>query len=645
MIRSFIKSIGPKQKLKSKTRSLMSLACFFIFIFGGLLVPNSSQAFQKGDTVVAQNRGPGGKVIVRWVSGISVPWAATVKGRVPNGTRGIIQKGPERGNNLLWYEVEWKILGANLVGWSAETVTEDGCKVIGAAEEADRRDVLVEALFWNIPHTETNHDYNGYGCDPNDDNACDGYRGGHSGWDAQTKSVAGELTADEEFYSLTTGKVIRAGGNFNTIAIYNEHDNKTTLYLHARHLYVDVGDSVEIGDRLGIQGDTGPGNITGEHVHIEVRDGSQTFSACGASTSLPPIDYLYESVTAGVPDKPDPIAPAVVKISPSPIESPRVGKQLTINITIEGGKGITGYQATVEFDTTALRYVSGNNSDYLPSGAYFVPPIVKGNRVTLGATSLAGNSDGDGILATIIFEVLAVKASTLTLSKVVLSGNDANSLPVTVENGQVIKPARRLEDVNGDGEVNILDLAKVASLFGQTVKNREEDVNGDGEVNILDLVMVAEAFSTEQGAPSVHAIRSTLTAVDIQQWLNYAQQLNLEDPEFRKGIAVLKQLLSTLNPNKTVLLANYPNPFNPETWIPYHLARPSDVSISIYAADGKLVRRLELGHQAVGIYESRSSAAYWDGKNALGEPVASGVYFYTLRAGEFTATRKMLIRK
>ena len=98
-------------------------------------------------------------------------------------------------------------------------------------------------------------------------------------------------------------------------------------------------------------------------------------------------------------------------------------------------------------------------------------------------------------------------------------------------------------------------------------------------------------------------------------------------------------------PEATALLPNYPNPFNPETWIPYQLAAPADVRISIYAADGTLVRRLALGHQSVGIYASRSRAAYWDGRNDLAEPVASGVYFYTLTAGDYTATRKLLIRK
>ena len=98
-------------------------------------------------------------------------------------------------------------------------------------------------------------------------------------------------------------------------------------------------------------------------------------------------------------------------------------------------------------------------------------------------------------------------------------------------------------------------------------------------------------------------------------------------------------------PSETTLLPNYPNPFNPETWIPYQLLSPADVTVHIYTVSGDLVRRLSLGHRAAGMYHSRNRAAYWDGRNGLGELVASGVYFYTLTAGDFTATRKMLIRK
>ncbi|MYB02351.1 leucine-rich repeat protein, partial [Candidatus Poribacteria bacterium] len=98
-------------------------------------------------------------------------------------------------------------------------------------------------------------------------------------------------------------------------------------------------------------------------------------------------------------------------------------------------------------------------------------------------------------------------------------------------------------------------------------------------------------------------------------------------------------------PDKTVLLTNYPNPFNPETWIPYQLATPADVTLTIYDIRGVVVRELQLGHQAAGFYQSRSRAIYWDGRNELGEKVATGVYFYTLKAGDYAATRKLLIRK
>ena len=100
-----------------------------------------------------------------------------------------------------------------------------------------------------------------------------------------------------------------------------------------------------------------------------------------------------------------------------------------------------------------------------------------------------------------------------------------------------------------------------------------------------------------------------------------------------------------LPPEDTQLLANYPNPFNPETWIPYQLANSSDVQISIYDTRGMLVRALALGYQPAGFYTGRSRAAYWDGRNGLGERVASGIYFYQLQTDEISPMRKMVILK
>ena len=206
----------------------------------------------------------------------------------------------------------------------------------------------------------------------------------------------------------------------------------------------------------------------------------------------------------------------------------------------------------------------------------------------------------------------------------------------------------RVADINEDGKVSILDLILVAGDFGKIkLIDPRTDVNGDGKVNISDLIAVAQSMDAEAGnaAPSAVAMDGAIAPAVIQAWIAQARIENDGSLIFQHGIANLQRLLAALIPERTALLVNYPNPFNPETWIPYQLAQVSDVQIHIYAASGILVRTLDLGHQAAGIYMDRSRAAYWNGRNESGELVASGVYFYTLTAGDFTATRKMLIRK
>ena len=202
-------------------------------------------------------------------------------------------------------------------------------------------------------------------------------------------------------------------------------------------------------------------------------------------------------------------------------------------------------------------------------------------------------------------------------------------------------------DLNDDGVLNILDVVMVASHLGETGAENNADINGDGVVSILDLVLIAGSLSTTAAAPSAwhDAPDSTFTHAEVQEWLMQAQQLAPTDAVSQRGIAILEHILAALTPKETVLLPNYPNPFNPETWIPYQLAAPADVTLRIYSVTGTLVRTLTLGHRLIGSYQDESRAAYWDGKNDQGESVASGLYFYTLTAGDFTATRKMLIRK
>ena len=170
--------------------------------------------------------------------------------------------------------------------------------------------------------------------------------------------------------------------------------------------------------------------------------------------------------------------------------------------------------------------------------------------------------------------------------------------------------------------------------IASTEKEAQFDMNGDGQVDLFDQLEVLRHLGTD----------------DLRYDLNGDGKVDWEDlREVRDHLttALLSPAHSTPTPSvdQIRLLANYPNPFNPETWIPYQLAWATDVNISIYAADGALVQTLDLGHQPAGLYLQRNRAAYWDGRNAVGETVASGVYFYTLSVGDFTATRRMMISR
>ena len=361
----------------------------------------------------------------------------------------------------------------------------------------------------------------------------------------------------------------------------------------------------------------------------------------------PPGDFVVvPGVQPTTPTTPDTSATtdATVSISPSSVPSPAIGEQLTLSLSIAGGESVAGYQATVQFDDTALRYVSSAIGDYLPAGAFPLPPDASSNTVTLGATSFGGESSGDGTLATITFEVIAVKASSFSMSDVLLSDSTGTGRLPRVEDGQITESPQLKGDVNGDGIVNILDLVLVAGRFGQSGQE-SADVNGDGIVNILDLVLVAGAFGNAAAPASDPQALAMLSAADVGQWLAQAQELDLADATSQRGVLFLEQLLTVVAPKETALLPNYPNPFNPETWIPYQLAEDGDVTLTIYDTNGVAVRRLNLGHQSAGFYESRSEAIYWDGRNDFGEGVASGVYFYHLSAGDYSATRKMLVVK
>ena len=222
----------------------------------------------------------------------------------------------------------------------------------------------------------------------------------------------------------------------------------------------------------------------------------------------------------------------------------------------------------------------------------------------------------------------------------------SNSISETLTGAPLTPPVSYAPyDVNKDGAVDNTDAGLVIDALG--TRNARYDVNGDGTVDFLDVVLVFDNRDDNvAGAPTIVGVKLTAIQVDrIQRQVDLLIATNDRSPAAMRTLVYLQQLLAMARPEKTQLFANYPNPFNPETWIPYELATDTHVRITIYNTQGAVIRTLQFGHQSAGYYTGRDRAAYWDGRNALGEQVASGLYFYQLETDEMSSMRKMVILK
>ena len=333
------------------------------------------------------------------------------------------------------------------------------------------------------------------------------------------------------------------------------------------------------------------------------------------------------------------------------------GDTFTLDIYAENATDLAEWQFDIAFDPSLLEAIEVRKGYFLESAgdatSFQEGTIDNQSGKIIGFSEVARNGDsvsGTGLLLSVTFAAKAGGKTQVTLNNFQFSSNTGQAIPAGPHEIAFVVTERLSWDVNGDERVNILDLVLVAQDLGQpTSVNSRTDINGDGTINILDLVLVAQHLgeSTAAAASSDVAMKNVkgLDPATVQAWIKQAHVEDDGSLAFQQGIANLERLLAALIPEKTALLPNYPNPFNPETWIPYQLSEPAKVTLTIYAVNGTKVRTLALGLMPVGIYQSRSRAAYWDGKNDAGESVASGIYFYTLTAGEFTSTRKMLIRK
>ena len=329
-----------------------------------------------------------------------------------------------------------------------------------------------------------------------------------------------------------------------------------------------------------------------------------------------------------------------------------IGDTFTFDIRAENVSDLAGWQFDIAFDSAVLEAIEVSEGDFLKTdgGTTFFQSGSIDNaagKITglIAGRISEGGVSGSGSVLQVRFKAKSQGETELALQNFLFGSAAKESIPAApLEIHITVEERLLIGDVNRDGVVNILDLISVAQHLGKRVTaDSPEDINGDGIVNIFDLTLVAQGI-VGAAAPAVATGR--VDAATIEAWIAEAHLADDGSIAFRQGIANLKSLLASLIiPQETALHANYPNPFNPETWIPYQLSTPAEVALTIYDMNGGTVRRLEMGHQPAGIYQSRNRALYWDGRNGRGESVASGLYFYTLSAGDFTGTRKMLIRK
>ena len=261
----------------------------------------------------------------------------------------------------------------------------------------------------------------------------------------------------------------------------------------------------------------------------------------------------------------------------------------------------------------AVRQSEDNEDIPVTGGQAFILTAAAAATVAVsgdGWTNLSGTTAAPPIAITDIANGHATPILALTGSIVdEATGLNRHGFRVTVKN---LSTGRVDTDVTGNEGVGY----QLTVVDTQTAR-------AAGVGDILEI-----SAQSSDSSIAVYPLRYTVTAEDV-----------------KRGKIQLEALVAYELPTETLLLANYPNPFNPETWIPYRLAEDAFVTLTIYDGSGRIVRMLNVGHQVAAAYESRSKAVYWDGRNEVGEQVASGVYFYTLTAGNFTATRKMLIRK
>ena len=285
-----------------------------------------------------------------------------------------------------------------------------------------------------------------------------------------------------------------------------------------------------------------------------------------------------------------------------------------------------------------------NVSDIITVAAGAVTNIVVSTDDGFAAVLAVGDSADGPVMGDAAYLVTATSATTIPLLGEGWSNGTAAAAPVA------------LVGYNVDGQTPVLNvhggiIDEITGLAREGFRVKVKNLSTKAVVNKVTSAETAEGYNmTFVDLKAGHAARIgdvLEISADSPNPLIGVQPVRhiVTIDDVKSGILEMEDLIVYEIPAETELLRNYPNPFNPETWIPYRLAEDADVSLTIYDVSGETVRTIDIGHQTAAMYETRAKAIYWDGRNRFGEQIASGIYFYSLSAGDFSATRKMVILK
>ncbi|MDQ1318010.1 MAG: type sorting protein, partial [Candidatus Poribacteria bacterium] len=363
----------------------------------------------------------------------------------------------------------------------------------------------------------------------------------------------------------------------------------------------------------------------------------------GSSEGSPKDDFVWTFTTETFPS-------LVVEIKPAN-KSVIKGNIVVVDLVAKDVSSLGSFSFDVNFDPTILNAINVSQVSFanwrprpkeIGESDIWLPIVIDNNKgkVTISASKTRDvGVTGTGVLATITFETIGIGESSIDFQNVSLENILGETIAFALLDAKLAVVDFDLFDVNKDGVVDILD-------FISTRPDDKADVNGDGIVDILDVV----ALINHEGDIKLWDTNGD-GVVDINDFIKIESSNGINPDVNGDGVVDILDIVSILNGAKGApasrlvneLGVSFPNPINPEAWIPFKLAESNDVVIKLYNTKGQLVRTLDLGYRVPGSYITRTMAAYWDGKDENGQHVSSGIYFYNIKAGSFTATKKLIV--